>query len=110
MPEKQDAKEVSGLLRELVSIQPDTVVSREILKKEAGTVTVFAFDVGQGLSEHSAPFDALVFVLEGRARIIIGGEPHLLGTGEVIVMPADVPHAVEAPESFKMLLVMIKSK
>jgi quercetin dioxygenase-like cupin family protein len=72
-------------------------------------VTVFSFDKGQGLSEHTAPFDALVHVIEGQAEIIIGGTPHPVSAGEVILMPANVPHAVRAPERFKMLLTMIKA-
>ena len=103
-------RDIRGRAADLVAVQTETVVSREIVKKQAGTVTVFAFDRGQGLSEHSAPFDALVMVLEGRGRIRIGGEDHELQAGEIIVMPANVPHAVEAPEPFKMLLVMIRSQ
>lgn len=96
-------------LSSLVSFQDGSIVSRMLLEKSAGSVTVFSFDKGQGLSEHSAPFDALVQVVEGRAEIIIGGTPHSVSAGEVIVMPADVPHAVKAPERFKMLLTMIKA-
>ena len=84
-------------------------MSREIISKETGTVTVFAFDKGQGLSEHTAPFDAFVFVPEGRVEIHIEGMPHVLGSGEMIVMPASKPHSLKALERFKMLLTMIKS-
>ncbi len=101
---------VEGQISDLVAIQSGTVVSKEILKKEGGTVTLFAFDEGQGLSEHSAPFDALVLVLEGTAWIHIAGEKHVVRSGEVLVMPADIPHALDAPEPFKMMLVMIKSR
>lgn len=94
----------------LVEYQEGSIVSREILKKETGTLTVFAFGEGQGLSEHTAPFDALVNVLDGEAEILIAGEKHDLKTGDYIVMPANVPHAVKAEVRFKMLLVMIKSK
>ena len=99
-----------GAIAELVDYQPGAVVSCEVLKKAAGTVTVFAFDAGQGLSEHTAPFDALVCVLDGEAEVSIGGAPHRLGPGDFIVMPAGVPHAVQAVERFKMLLVMIRSE
>ena len=89
--------------------QEGAIVSRAILKKATGSVTLFAFDGGQGLSEHTAPFDALVHVLEGRAEVRIGGEATVLGAGEAILMPAGVPHAVSAPERFKMLLTMIRA-
>jgi quercetin dioxygenase-like cupin family protein len=100
----QPAK-VSGL----VNYQDGAVVSREIVKKPAGTVTVFAFDEGQGLSEHTAPFDALVQVLEGRVEITIAGRPHCLEDGELILLPANQPHALKAIRRFKMLLTMIRS-
>jgi quercetin dioxygenase-like cupin family protein len=97
-----------GNALELVAYQDGAVVSRELVKKKTGTVTVFAFDKGQGLSEHTAPFDALVHVLDGIAEITIGGVPHLLGKGELILMPANVSHALKATERFKMLLTMIR--
>jgi quercetin dioxygenase-like cupin family protein len=84
------------------------VVSKTLIKKDTGTVTLFAFEAGQGLSEHTAPFDALVQVLDGEARITIGGEPQTVTTGEMIIMPANVPHALQAEKAFKMLLVMIR--
>jgi quercetin dioxygenase-like cupin family protein len=93
----------------LVEYQDGAVVSREVLKKPAGSVTVFAFDEGQGLSEHTAPFDALVFVLEGEAEITISGKPHRLNGGEMILMPAHQPHALKALRRFKMILTMIRS-
>ena len=96
-------------LPELVEYQAGTVVSREIVRKPAGTVTVFAFDKGQGLSEHTAPFDALVQVVEGEAEIMIDKQPYRLEQGDMIVMPANRPHAVQATKPFKMLLVMIKA-
>jgi quercetin dioxygenase-like cupin family protein len=99
----------AGKLVDLIGYQEQAVVSREIVAKETGTVTLFAFDEGQGLSEHTAPFDALVFVPEGRVEIRIEGSPHILGAGEMIVMPANKAHALKALERFKMLLVMIRS-
>lgn len=93
----------------LMNYQNAAVVSREVLRKDTGTVTVFAFDRGQGLSEHTAPFDALVWGLEGEAEITISGKPFPLKQGEFIVMPAHAPHAVKACTKFKMLLVMIRS-
>jgi quercetin dioxygenase-like cupin family protein len=93
----------------LVNYQDGAVVSKEVVRKEAGSVTVFAFDQGQGLSEHTAPFDALVCGLEGEAEITISGKPFPLKQGEMIVMPAREPHAVKACTKFKMLLVMIRS-
>jgi quercetin dioxygenase-like cupin family protein len=94
---------------DLVAYQEGAVVSRTLLKRTAGTVTVFAFDQGQGLSEHTAPFDALVHVLEGEAEITIAGTAHRLSAGEMILMPANQPHALTARTPFKMLLTMIRS-
>lgn len=93
----------------LVSYQQAAVVSRELLRSRAGTVTVFAFDAGQGLSEHTAPFDALVHVLEGEVEITISGKPYRLGAGEMILMPANAPHALNAITRFKMLLTMLRA-
>lgn len=101
--------EEAGNLVSLVDYQDGSVVSKEIIKKEKGTVTLFAFDKGQGLSEHTAPFDALVYVLDGQAEIYIAAKLHLLKTGQAIIMPANKPHALKAIERFKMLLVMIKA-
>ncbi len=95
-------------LSDLVKYQENAVVSSEIIKKDAGTVTVFAFDKGQGLSEHTAPFDALVNIIDGRAEVSISGELFTVKEGEMIVMPANKPHSLKAVEKFKMLLVMIK--
>lgn len=95
-------------LNELVDYQKDSVVSREIIKKQTGTVTVFAFDQGQGLSEHTAPFDALVHIIDGEAEIKISEKVHSLEAGRMIIMPANIPHALKAKKKFKMLLVMIK--
>jgi quercetin dioxygenase-like cupin family protein len=94
---------------ELVNYQDGAIVSREIVKKPTGTVTVFAFDKGEGLSEHTAPFDALVQVLEGEIEIMISGQPYRLQGGEMILMPAGQPHALRALERFKMILTMIRS-
>jgi quercetin dioxygenase-like cupin family protein len=93
----------------LAEYQAGAVVSRQITKAEAGNVTLFAFDAGQELSEHTAPFDALVHVLDGEAEIKISGRPFLLKAGEAIIMPAHEPHAVRAVDRFKMLLTMIKA-
>lgn len=95
-------------LKSLVDYQEGAVVSREVINKSTGTVTAFAFDAGQGLSEHTAPFDALVQVLDGEVEIRIAGIPHRLQEGEMIIMPAGKPHALKALARFKMLLVMIK--
>ncbi len=86
------------------------VVSKHVLKKEAGNISLFAFDQGEGLSEHTAPFDAVVFIIDGTADIIINGESHILKAGEIIIMPAGIPHALKALERFKMVLTMIRSK
>ena len=94
----------------LVDYQEGSVVSWMVTNKKAGTVTVFAFDAGEGLSEHSAPFDALVIGLEGEAEIPIGGEPHIVKEGDMLIMPANVPHAVNPITKFKMLLVLIHAE
>jgi quercetin dioxygenase-like cupin family protein len=94
---------------DLVSYQEGSVVSRIIVKRETGNVTLFAFDAGQELSEHTAPFDALVQVLEGEAAITVAGQPYRVRTGEMILMPARQPHALQAVSRFKMLLTMIRS-
>jgi quercetin dioxygenase-like cupin family protein len=93
----------------LIDYQKDAIVSREIVKQKTGSVTVFAFDAGQGLSEHTAPFDALVQVLDGEAEIAIAGKRHRVKAGELILMPAGQPHALKAVQRFKMMLVMIRS-
>lgn len=94
---------------DLVSYQQGSIVSREVLKKATGNVTVFAFDEDQGLSEHTAPFDALVQVVEGEAEIMITGQAHRVQAGEMILMPARQPHALKALKPFKMILTMIRS-
>lgn len=92
----------------LIDVQEGSVVSRTLVKKATGTVTLFAFDQGEGLSEHSTPHDALVQIVEGAATVTVGGTPHQVGAGEVLLLPADIPHALTAPEPFKMLLTMIR--
>ena len=94
---------------DLIEYQEGAVVSREIIRKETGTVTIFAFDKGEGLSEHTAPFDAMVQVVDGKAEIIIDGKSNILDAGEMIIMPANVPHALNALERYKMVLTMIRS-
>jgi quercetin dioxygenase-like cupin family protein len=96
-------------LAKLIDYHQGAVVSRTLLKKPTGTITLFAFDRGQELSEHTAPFEAMVQVLEGQAEVIISGKPLSLTAGQSVIMPAGEPHAVKAPEPFKMLLVMIRS-
>ncbi len=96
-------------INDLPDYQSNSVISREIIKKNEGTITFFAFDEGQGLSEHTAPFDALVYIMDGKADIIIDGHNNTLCSGEMIVLPANHPHALKAIKPFKMLLVMIKS-
>lgn len=93
----------------LADYQDGSIVSRTVIDKPAGTLTFFAFDKGQGLSEHTTPFDALVYILDGEAEITISGRPLLARQGEMVIMPANEPHALKAPSRFKMLLVMIKS-
>ena len=96
-------------LADLVAYQAGSVVSKEIINKKTGTVSVFAFDEGEGLSEHTAPFDALVCILDGEAKIFIAGKPHIVKEGQTIIMPANRPHALKAIKKFKMLLIMIRS-
>ena len=95
-------------LREHIEYSSGSVVSKTLKENRAGTITLFAFDAGQGLSEHSAPFDAVVQVIEGEGLFIIGGEEHNLKAGQMIIMPANVPHAVRAVKRFKMLLTMLR--
>ena len=94
---------------DLIAYQDGSVVSREIVSQKTGSVTLFAFDKEQDLSEHTAPFDALVCVLDGESEITISGTPYHLKTGEMIIMPAHKPHALKAVERFKMMLVMIRA-
>ncbi len=96
-------------LGSLLDYQEGSVVSRALINKDIGTVTLFSFDKGESLSEHTAPFDALVYVFDGKAEISISGEKFLLSNGNMIIMPANEPHALIALEKFKMMLIMIKS-
>jgi quercetin dioxygenase-like cupin family protein len=98
------------VLNEVLGYQEDAIVSRTLIEKKDGTVTLFAFDEGQGLSEHTAPYDAMVLVTDGRAEISIAGEPFVLGPGEMIIMPANRPHALRALAPFKMILIMVRSE
>jgi quercetin dioxygenase-like cupin family protein len=98
----------SQKLLDMIQVQPGAVVSKTILKKKQGTVTLFAFDAGQALSEHTAPFEALVYLLTGELNLTIGGEDHRLTAGEMIVLPPQVPHALEAATAVKFLLIMIR--
>jgi quercetin dioxygenase-like cupin family protein len=96
-------------LKDYIEYSPDSVVSKTLKQNLAGTITLFAFDAGQGLSEHSAPLDAVVQVIDGEGHFIIGGEDHNLTEGQLIIMPANVPHAVRAEQKFKMLLLMLRA-
>ena len=96
-------------LVDMVNYQKESVVSKTLIEKETGTVTLFAFDQGQGLSEHTAPFDAMVYILDGEVEITISGNPTNLKQGEMIIMPANESHALKAINRFKMMLIMIKS-
>ncbi|GEA18664.1 cupin domain-containing protein [Moorella sp. E306M] len=99
----------AAILSELVGYQEGSIVSRTIIDKKTGTVTLFAFAAGQGLSEHTAPYDALVYVLDGEVEITISGRPLHVKTGEAVIMPANQPHALRALTNFKMVLTMIRS-
>ena len=109
--EKRNTKHITWLaskLNDLVGYQDDAVVSKTIIDKKTGTVTLFSFDAGQGLSEHTAPFDALVYICDGEAEVTISGKSNRLKEGEMVIMPANEPHAIRAVKKFKMMLVMIK--
>ena len=105
----EELKAIPIRLEDLIEYQEGAVVSREIIRKETGTVTIFAFDQGEGLSEHTAPFDAMVQVIDGRAEITISGNKNLVDEGDMMIMPANDPHALHAVEKFKMVLTMIRS-
>ena len=96
-------------LGELLEYHDSSIVSRVLLKNNGGTVTLFAFDMGEGLSEHTAPFEALIFVIDGEAEVEIAGRAYTVKTGETITLPANIPHAVKAATRFKMLLTMIRA-
>ena len=97
-------------LEQFVDYADGSVVSKTLIKKEIGNITLFAFDKGQGLSEHTAPFDAVVYILDGMAEITIGGRPQNVSAGEMLIMPANIAHALQAKVPFKMLLVMIRGE
>ncbi len=98
-----------SVLAELVDYQEGSVVSKTVIKKDTGTVTLFAFDKDQGLSEHTAPFDAMVYVMDGEVEVKISGNPYVTKKGEMIVLPAGEPHSLKAVKQFKMMLTMIRS-
>jgi quercetin dioxygenase-like cupin family protein len=107
-PGSSEFNEKIRKLIDMVDYQDGAVVSREIMNEKSGTVTVFAFDKGQGLSEHTAPFDAMVYLLEGEVEVTISGMPLLLRQGEMVVLPSNQPHALKAIKRFKMMLTMMK--
>lgn len=112
MSKQDQVAEVADEVKELVGLlqyQDDSIVSRVIMKNGGGTITLFAFDKGSGLSEHTAPFDALVSVIDGEAEIEIAGKGFKVGTGEILKLPANKPHAVKAAMRFKMLLIMLRA-
>jgi len=115
MEENKNARRLEKLvaapakLAKLIDYQEGTVVSRIVIGKTTGTVTLFAFDEGQSLSEHTTPYDALVCALDGEAEFAVSGQPHRLQEGDAIILPANEPHAVKAVQKFKMLLIMIRS-
>lgn len=106
---KQDIKGRALDLAGMVAYGDDAVVSRTLLDRRTGTLTLFAFDAGQGLSEHTAPYDATVHILEGEALIVIGGNHVAARAGQMVIMPAGVPHSLKAEQRFKMLLIMIRA-
>ncbi len=110
MENKEFKKAESFQLIESINYSNEAIVSKTVLNKETGTVTIFSFDKGQSLSEHTAPFDAIVQIIDGQAGIIINGKESILKSGESIILPANISHVIEAVEKFKMLLIMIKSQ
>jgi quercetin dioxygenase-like cupin family protein len=96
-------------LSKIIKYQEGSVVSRTLVNKKSGTVTLFAFEIGQSLSEHTAPFDALIYILEGEAEVTISDRTNIVTEGEMIIIPANAPHSLKANVNFKMLLIMIKS-
>jgi quercetin dioxygenase-like cupin family protein len=102
-------KSKTFIYNESIEYSEGAIVSKTVLKKETGNISLFAFSKGEALSEHTAPFDALIQVVDGKGEIVIGGESHILESGQSIIMPANITHAVKAVEKFKMVLTMIKS-
>lgn len=96
-------------LKQSIDYSPGATVSKIVTKNQCGSTTLFSFDKGQNLSEHSAPFDAIVIILDGKCEISIAGKPNYLSEGQMIIMPANIPHALEATEAFKMMLIMMKA-
>ncbi|MFX1316160.1 MAG: cupin domain-containing protein [Promethearchaeota archaeon] len=109
MPEREDVKKIYNL-DSMLDYQQGSVVSRMLINKNEGTVTLFSFDKGEGLSEHTTPFDALVYVFDGKVNITISNKDYILEKGQMIIMPANEPHELKALEKFKMMLIMIKAK
>ncbi len=109
MSSNDDIKGNVRKLKDLIDYQEHSVVSKELVKKDTGTITIFAFDKDEQLSEHSAPFDALVQIIDGKAEITIDGNKKTVKEGEILLMPANHPHALKAVEKYKMILTMIKS-
>lgn len=107
--EKATLSAQANNLGNLINYQEGAIVSRTIVDKQTGTITLFAFDANQGLSEHTAPFDALVYIFDGEAKVTISGKAVMLKAGEMTLMPANEPHAVDAQTKFKMMLIMIRS-
>jgi quercetin dioxygenase-like cupin family protein len=110
---QQDAKRAELIgkvlnLKDLVQYQEGTIASRMIVNRKAGNITIFAFDEGEGLSEHTAPFDAVVTILDGECEVRVGGTPHAMKQGDSIIFPANIPHALSATSRFKMMLTMIR--
>lgn len=110
MANNEFEKGVKFSFKDSINYNESAVVSKHILKKETGNVSLFAFDKGEGLSEHTTPFDAMVYIVDGKADIIIDGKSNILEANETIVMPSNIPHALKALESFKMVLTMIRDK
>lgn len=108
MSEETDLKGKPVRLEEYIDYAKGGIVSKTLLDKKTGTLTLFSFDAGQGLSEHTSPYDATVYILEGEGSLTIGGEPVAAKTGDLVIMPANVPHDVRAETPFKMLLIMIR--
>jgi len=112
VPKQKTDGEAKGRVEDLLTLadyQAGSIVSREIISQKKGTVTLFAFAEGQGLSEHTAPFDALAYIIDGEAEITISGRGHRLRAGQMIIMPANEPHSLKAAKRFKMMLVMVRS-
>ena len=109
MPTTDALTTPTGLLADLLAVQEGAIVSRVLLKKPSGNVTVFAFDAGEGLSEHTTPFDALLYAIDGEAIVTLDGETFPMGAGGIVTLPAKVPHAVLATRPFKMLLILLRS-